>query len=342
MKSDKKIRYYASKAVRKSVVKKLSKLLNIKESIFYNLFDFRDLEFDVFSKIDNFEVKIINTLHPVETNLFLVKYKDKSFGYFCDICSNSVIENFKNSSVISDDFADKIRRDYHIKCDIKKVDIGGGLIHGEMEDFKSDDSKLLLLSHTSKKVDESFGFKPTFGQKFTLIDKSKDYETIRAKEILQNYIGVELGNFEGFRLVEFDGDALIAKAGERVGNLIMVIKGEVKRDDGRVFGFGSTLEEITATNNLPLSHEYRALDYALLLYADSARFRKLLEDNDLEEFYGFILSKRVSLESNRLFEDGITSHKLNTLAKKLQPFSFKKSEVLTDSLKENQVYLMDE
>ena len=60
---------------------------------------------------------------------------------------------------------------------VKKIDIGGGLIHGRAEDFSSDASGKLYLSHTSLPLTDSqkeIGSSAAFGQQDVLVPMQAD------------------------------------------------------------------------------------------------------------------------------------------------------------------------
>ena len=46
----------------------------------------------------------------------------------------------------------EVVENYLLPADIKKVDVGGGLIHGNAEDFRGDTSTRLVLAHTSREL----------------------------------------------------------------------------------------------------------------------------------------------------------------------------------------------
>ena len=51
---------------------------------------------------------------------------------------------------ISAKYFEHIKHNYLLPADVKKIDIGGGPIHGDAEDFRHDSSSRLLLTHTTR------------------------------------------------------------------------------------------------------------------------------------------------------------------------------------------------
>ena len=93
--------------------------------------------------------------HPVETNIYYFRYQEgsesKVFGHLADIVSRSVLGRMKNPEAkyhISENFFDKILQSYLEPSDVKKIDAGGGMIHGEVVDFAEDTSGKLILAHS--------------------------------------------------------------------------------------------------------------------------------------------------------------------------------------------------
>jgi len=73
IRSDHRIKYYATPLVRASVFKKLSALLSVDESTFSNYFDIQDLEFGEWNDIEGLEVRPVFSPHPVETNVLFFR-----------------------------------------------------------------------------------------------------------------------------------------------------------------------------------------------------------------------------------------------------------------------------
>lgn len=157
MQGDHQIKYYATALVRAAVAKKLSALMSMDEELFYQYFDVCDLEADSWNDIDGLEVKPIYSPHPVETNIFLFRALGedgyKSYAHWADLTSfevlESMIEEDPSKPGISKEFYDVTRANYLIPADIKKVDIGGGMIHGQIQDFANDQSTKIILAHRS-------------------------------------------------------------------------------------------------------------------------------------------------------------------------------------------------
>lgn len=198
LRTDKKLKYYSTRLVRESVTKKLSALLDINESQFENYFEVHDLEFDKWNNIKGLEVKPFFSPHPVETNIFQFRtYWNcgfKKYSHFADIASFKILESMvtedKNEYGISPDFLEKVKTNYLKPATIKKVDIGGGMIHGDIVDFKDDITEKIILAHTSHEyyttIQKSIGSGASFGAIDVMIDTEQDFLRDFAKDYLRN------------------------------------------------------------------------------------------------------------------------------------------------------------
>src|SRR5262249_11245056 len=141
--------------VRHSVMRKLSALLAIDDALFAELFDVVDLVEGKWNDCDGMEVMPLYSPHPVENNVFLIRVLDeanyKTYAHWADIVSLDVLRRILSQSpakeVLPPDFLEKVRTDYLTPATVKKIDAGGGLIHGEPRDFAADTSSKIILAH---------------------------------------------------------------------------------------------------------------------------------------------------------------------------------------------------
>ncbi|HIJ85819.1 MAG TPA: MBL fold metallo-hydrolase, partial [Magnetococcales bacterium] len=148
MRSGHKIKYYATPMVRLTVEKKLAALLSMEENQFNDFFDCRDLPLDVWTDIQGLEVKPLFSPHPLETNIFIFRTLwsngYRTYGHFADIVSLNVLENMitedDDAPGITRTLFEKVKTEYLQPLNLKKLDIGGGMIHGAAVDFKMDRS----------------------------------------------------------------------------------------------------------------------------------------------------------------------------------------------------------
>jgi hemerythrin len=144
--SGRRVKYYTTPLVRHSVMRKLSALLSIDEALFGELFDVRDLELDKWNDCDGMEVMPMPSPHPVENCIFLMRVRDdeayKTYAHWADIVSLDILRRMLTKSpareVLGADYLEKVRAIYLKPATVKKIDAGGGMIHGEPLDFAED------------------------------------------------------------------------------------------------------------------------------------------------------------------------------------------------------------
>ena len=137
--------------------------------------------------------------HPVETNIFFFRTLWSkgylSYAHLADIPARDVLEGMvteEDSDVpgLSDELFEQVWEYYRDPADVKKIDMGGGLIHGKAVDFEGDESKKIVLSHTDRPLTESeqeIGVEETFGSIDVLIPGNEDYLLIYAENHLKTY-----------------------------------------------------------------------------------------------------------------------------------------------------------
>lgn len=155
LRARRRLAYFAVPWVRASVEAKLRALAGIGEREFRRYFEVRDLEEGRWNDLGGLEVRPTMSPHPVETTVLRFRARGdgpwRSYAHFADLAAFSVLD-----SMVQDDPAlpgisgrqvALIKAGYLEKADVKKVDVGGGAIHGSAADFSGDESDLLYLSH---------------------------------------------------------------------------------------------------------------------------------------------------------------------------------------------------
>jgi hemerythrin len=337
VRSDHKIKYYSSAPVRASVAKKLCALMSVSEDKFYNFFDVQDLELDVWNNIDGLEVMPVLSPHPVETNVFYFRtfWGDSfyTYGHLADVASFRVLENniFKNDETRNFELAlNKTKKDYLIPADLKKIDIGGGLIHGEAIDFIKDPTPKILLAHVSRPLtgeEKQVGSFASFGSVDSMIETQHDFLRSFAQNYLRFYFP-EVPDYEIYALLNCPmvsmnaGDTLFRK-GSRFTHIYLLLTGAVEvvypdtglensLSAGSLVGFYIDDADITAKATCRASCHSTALQIPVELYLAFVKRRDLVEPfNILEDLVGH-------LANSWLFSENISLPVYIKIAKKLQ------------------------
>ena len=121
-----------------------------------HFFDVVDLEVGEWVDVDGLQVRAVYSPHPVETTAFEFKSdesgNERIYSHLADISSLAILDTLEETlakSKIDTKLIKRARESYVRTVDVKKVDVGGGLIHGESDDFTDDKSPVLVLSHFS-------------------------------------------------------------------------------------------------------------------------------------------------------------------------------------------------
>jgi len=193
---ERRLNFYATKLVRITAEKKLKALTNSKLELLQVAFNCIDIEFNTWNNVNGLEVRPNYSPHTVETSTF--DFRAKNNGVYKTYKHLSDTINLKEFEKIIDNTPDlftkedyrSVKKNYLGKVNLKKIDVGGGIIHGHLSDYEQDKSDLLVMAHTSSELEkpgENF-INVKFGDTHTLI-KNGDYDFFRKKSIryLSNY-----------------------------------------------------------------------------------------------------------------------------------------------------------
>ena len=141
-------------------MKKLTSLMSVPEKRFMRSFDVQDLKLNEWNNIGGLEVMPVFSPHPVETNVFFFRAMWEGgyrvYAHLADIASKAVLENMLLKADTSTPFSKSLFESFTSLIgkgvNLKKIDIGGGMIHGDALDFEGDTSRKIVLAHTSKEL----------------------------------------------------------------------------------------------------------------------------------------------------------------------------------------------
>ena len=342
--SGRRIRYYSSKLVRHSTFQKLSALIGLPTQEIEKYFDFKDLELDEWTSISKFvQVKPCFSPHPVDTNIFFFKYenglKTQTYAHLADIISSAVLGRMKNPESkyhISENFYKKTFDNYLQTTDVKKIDAGGGMIHGEVKDFVDDKSRKIILAHSSTPFsqDELKTIKSActvkFGSSDLRVPMSKEkFLKDKALQWLQKLLPTmsekELQKLIVYPTVEITrGQKLLFQAQE-VEYIPLLLTGQVEQD-GMFYPVGTLLGEANALADLPSSQKIVSVGPVCYLPIPKTPYKNLLKAHKL-------LKKRISLLNDcgylrtfPMLQYGLSDDQLISLLKNSEQFSFKKNQ----------------
>ncbi|RYZ60079.1 MAG: MBL fold metallo-hydrolase [Proteobacteria bacterium] len=344
MLGDRKIEYYAPKLVRESVEKKLRALLNIDMPVLESFFTVQDFSADSWNNVDGLEVYPSVSPHPVET--YFLKFRAmgpdgyKTYHHLADIASFEVLKNMieddSTKPGLSRENYDRIKASYLERADLKKIDAGGGIIHGQAGDFREDQSTRIIFSHSTKPLtmtQQIYGTQAHFGQIDHLIQGHMDYRhEIAARSLHHHFPTVPFGSFYDLlnqEILKVEPGIAISTLAQSPQDVFLILKGIIASHKASSF---SDLEYqagyfINDGHNSPLE-ELRAKSWVELLRIPACVFRAFLVRNNLLESFTRNIAKRRQLEHSDLFSPIRYSPLLHKIARSLEPFEIQKDKVI--------------
>jgi len=349
MELDHKIKYYATPLIHLSVMKKLSALLDMEDSkLLEKFFDFIPLVEDEWNNINGLEVKPIFSPHPIETTAFIFRClninKQKSYYHMADISSFKVLDNMliknPNDIGITQKRLDKVKKDYLIPADIKKIDAGEGMIHGSFEDFKNDTSSHIVLAHTSDSLSieqKMLGSEVYFGTSEVLIDKYFNLGYNQVNDILRTYFTKSsdalLLPLLNNPIKKINPRTIIYRNNTKIHTIYLIITGVVSTisdNPGNIghLSVGSFIGELEFLNEGKSKYTYRSESYVNLLCIPVSIFKNFINVGDLKEQYIKMKKRRIFLQYSTLFKDFLSGKVKSNVANNLEIIKINKGSII--------------
>ncbi|MEO5343022.1 MAG: cyclic nucleotide-binding domain-containing protein [Gammaproteobacteria bacterium SHHR-1] len=338
MRADHRIKHFATPLVRATLFKKLAALMGSEQEDFSAYFEPHDLIFDQWLDIDGLEVKAVLSPHPVETSiLFFRTFWDgdyRTYAHLADIAGLDVMQRMINDDPsrpgISQALFDKTKAAYLEPVQLKKIDAGGGHIHGKATDFSQDRSERLILAHNYAPLTQEekvIGSSAPFGIVDVLVPDYTDSQRHLAEGHL-SHLFPELAASQFKKLlnnpiVTFKPGSLILRAGVLSNAIYLLTTGnvEVIRSDAEriiILSTGGMIGEYSGLYDKPSAETYRSISYvhALALPADS--YLEFVRSNDLYAEILRLHDNRCFLKTTWLFGESIGPRLENLLARNLR------------------------
>lgn len=325
MRAGRRIRYYATPLVRASTAKKLAALLGVEEERFSDYFETSDLVANQWNDVEGLEVMPVFSPHPVEANVLLFRtlWGDgyRSYAHFADIVSLDVLEGMVTADAaapgLDRDAFERVRADYMVAADLKKIDIGGGMIHGAAKDFRADPSTQILLAHRASELtpeEKEIGSSAAFGSVDILVAGQADELRHLAFGYLRAHLpGVPLHNMRmlvNHPMLEINPGSIILKEGESPGEVFLLVSGLVEklRTRDKLYGslpVGSLIGGNAMLDNRPSRHTYRASSFVRVLRLPASLFAAVVKRNGLLDRVRRAADLSAFLDTTNLFGDGL-------------------------------------
>lgn len=322
--SEKRLKYYATPLVRASVQKKLAALAGVDEGEFHHLFDVHDLVSDQWNDIGSIEVKPIISPHPVETNIFFFRTsrngKTGSYAHLADIISMRALEDMitedENDMGISREYFNEISEKYLEAVNLKKIDIGGELIHGNAEDFRNDPSDKIAFAHTAKPLTEQqkqIGYRADFGATDIIISSDDDFAKQFAEKYLKTYFpeaGKEqLDALLANPITTFEPGAVLVEPYLVTEYVYLVIGGSVEMIHtgiNNILSAGALIGELSGLMDQNSKETYQAKGYAQALCIPTEQYIDFIKECGLLERTLELQYLRTLLQKSYLFGEALS------------------------------------
>ena len=345
------IKYYATKLVRASVAKKLQSLMSWDSDRLDQYFDVHTLEFDKWNNVEGLEVKPVFSPHPVENSIFTFRAiwdgGYLSYSHFADLTSFDVLKGMITSNPdengITQDFYDKVHNEYLVRATLKKIDVGGGLIHGKAEDFKNDPSDKIILSHTAQSFtnkEKEIGSRAPFGMVDVLISTNQDHTMRYAFRYLHAYFPsapiAELRVLLNCHVTSFNAGTILVKKGVSNPNIYLILTGTIEmirseQNVQQILYAGSLIGELSGYKEKPSKETYSACSYVWALEIPVNLYAEFVRRNNLYEDIAAMQKSIAFLQNTWLFGDMVTYPVQNKIAQKLTTQSFIEGEIIPDN-----------
>lgn len=328
---ERKLNFYATKVIRMTAEKKLKALMNSDQDLLQMAFNCQDLVFTKWTTINGLEVMPVYSPHTVETSTFNFRYSDqgeyKSYTHLSDTISlrefKRIIE--KSPEIFTDKDFKYVQSSYLSKVNLKKIDVGGGLIHGNIVDYEDDKSDLIVLAHTSKKLQTKKAnfINVDFGETHILIDDhDNSFLKNKTKTYLKHYFNMlgddEIGELASGKIKVFEpGEIILSK--DNTTSMCLIISGIVKYSNAN-----GVLQSLDAGNFLGYSKRYfrEALpksyiswSYVYCMEYEESYFNRFVLRNKLIDDIQFRISMIRSLRNSIIINDILSNSIVNWISK---------------------------
>ncbi|MFK5984856.1 MAG: cyclic nucleotide-binding domain-containing protein [Pseudomonadota bacterium] len=360
LRSDHRIKFYATPAVRSSVFKKLAVLLDKKSDDFSDFFEVCDLTLNKWNDIEGLEVRPANSPHPVETTIFTFRTfwggEYLSYGHFADIASLNILSEMvvedDDDLGISQQTFENVKNEYLTFMDLKKIDIGGGMIHGNAEDFCDDKTQRIILAHTAFPLtnrQKEIGSSAPFGIVDLMIPELTNNLHRKAFKYLQNYFTnsstAQIEKILNNEICLYPPGSLILKNGETNDHVYLVLTGYIEKIDSitnsyNMLSSGSFVGEYSGLKNLVSDTTFRSVSYVHALKIPTKSYHEFIKKNRLFRKIETLRENQSFLEQHWLFRESIGAAILNQISSHLTLEHYYQSNETIATPDKNKMYIL--
>ena len=346
LRSDTRLKYFATPPVRASVQKKLSVLMSFEEKSFFDFFEVSDLDTGVWNNIEGLEVKPEISPHPVETTILFFRTQwgegYKTYAHLADIIAfdtlkSMVEDNPDKSGAYTKRFEETVEI-YLEPADVKKIDIGGGMIHGRAEDFKQDKSGKILLAHTEHPLTDgqrAIGSNAFFGMQDVLVSATQSVLIQKALTYFGDaFPGVpkyELNMLASYPMFTCNAGSIITRSASESSSIYLLVSGvaeTIERESGLVnrISAGTLIGEYEALNNTASFRVFRAVSYTTIIKIPARHYVNFIHRTGLKKNIDDLYHLCDLLLQSRYFNEAVSFPVLSKIATAMRFCEFAKDE----------------
>ncbi len=247
---------------------------------------------------------------------------------------------------------EEVKAHYLTEAHLKKIDIGGGLIHGNADDFKKDRSDKIVLSHASADLtneQKEIGSGAPFGMTDVIISATVSYNRMFALNFLQSYfpetpqhqLEILLNN----DFVAFIPGSILIKDGQPGKYVYLILNGNVERiqtdiDSHYVLSSGALIGDIAAMDNVTNHGAFRALNCVQTLRLPSILYLNFVKRNNLYNKIKQLQTRRECLQKAWLFGEIVSYPVQMSIANEMRIRCWPVGQIIRPDEK-NSLYLIE-
>ena len=319
--------------------------MSIKEDSFEEFFEVCDLKF-LWNNINGLEVRPVFSPHPVETNVLFFRTIWENgyttYAHLADVASHDILKKMVQDDLnlpgISKKLMKQVWENYLSSVHVKKIDIGGGIIHGNASDFKKDKSNKIILAHTAHELTQEekiIGSGVTFGSVDTMVEGHEDYELEFGGHYLRGYYpNVSDGEIHMMLNCErgsVDAGNILLKDKETPKHVFLILTGVAElispiEKTSYQLSSGSLVGDLQVLFGLKSNGTYRALSHVEILKIPAILFKEFVSRNNLLKQLKKTYDIIEFLNQTWLFGDSISSPIQSHIAQQMILKKHKKGE----------------
>lgn len=343
---DQRIKYYSSKVLRYSLMKKLASLLRMPLNSLSQYFEFINLELDTWNKIGSFEVKPFLSIDSVESNVFYFQTLNEkneyiSYAHLSNIVS---LKDMKDMLKENDDDFGLSKTFYLDSCknfsqevSLKKISYRNISSVDENELVDDVSSKIILNQNSENKIKNTQV--SSFADIDVLIKASNNYLKNKVEEFLSHFFkNIPKENLEILsecNIKNIAPKSIILNEKEDTNFVYLILSGSVEKyrindDYSSHISSGYFLGYKNILINEKINFTYKTKSYVNVLEIPKDKYLKFVQINKLENSLSKLILKTKRLKKFSLFNSFLSAKTIITISSELISKKYKHNEKIIE------------